>query len=121
MKKLSCLVILAASMSSVAWADCTYPRAPGKMPDGSSATRDEMVAAKKLVDQYNADMTTYLACIKTEHDDALAKQGSTLSEEQKQQMSARYTQKNDAAVDELQEVAGRFNEQLRAFRAKSAK
>jgi hypothetical protein len=121
MKKLSCLLVLAASMSSVAFADCTYPRAPGKLPDGSSATRDDMVAAKKQVDQYNLDMTAYLTCIKTEHDDAVGKQAATLSEEQKQQMAARYTQKNDAAVDELQDVVGRFNEQLRAYKAKNAK
>ena len=121
MKKLSCLLVLAATLSSTAWADCTYPRAPGKAPDGNTAKREEMVAAKKLVDQYNTDMTAYLACIKTEYDDSVAKQAASLTEEQKQQMALRFTQKNDAAVDELQDVAGRFNEQLRAFRAKNAK
>lgn len=120
MKKFSCLLVLAAALSSTAWADCTYPRAPGKMPDGNAATREEMVAAKKLVDQYNKDMNDYLGCIKTEHDDAVTKGGASLSEEQKQQMAARFTQKNDAAVDELQDVAARFNEQLRTFKAKTA-
>ena len=121
MKKLSCLLLLAATLSSPAWADCAYPRAPGKAPDGNTAKREEMVAAKKLVDQYNVDMNAYLACIKTEYDGSVAKQAASLTEEQKQQMALRFTQKNDAAVDELQDVAGRFNEQLRAFRAKSAK
>ena len=121
MKKLACLLVLASALSSTAWADCAYPRAPGKLPDGNAATREEMVAAKKVVDQYNTDMTAYLGCLKTEHDAALAKQGASLSEEQKQQMSARVTQKNDAAVDELQDVVGRFNEQLRVFKAKNAK
>jgi hypothetical protein len=51
----------------------------------------------------------------------VAKQAATLTEEQKQQMAARYTAKNDAAVDELQGVAARFNEQLRVFKAKSTK
>jgi len=119
MKKFSCLLLLAALLSSTAWAACTYPTAPGKLPDGSTASRDEMLAGKKLVEQYNADMNTYLGCIKTEYDDSVAK-GATLTEEQKQQMAARYTAKNDAAVDELQGVASRFNEQLRVFKAKSA-
>jgi hypothetical protein len=120
MKRFACFVFLAAALSTSAWADCSYPRAPGKFPNGATSTRDEMVAAKKLVDKYNLEMNDYLTCIKTEHDAAAAKNPAQ-AEEQKQQLAARYTQKNDAAVDELQEVAGRFNEQLRAFKAKSAK
>jgi hypothetical protein len=120
MKSVLIAILATASLSTAAFADCTYPRAPGKMPDGNTAPREEMLAAKKLVDQYNTDMTAYLGCIKTEHDAAAAKQSATASEEQKQQMAAMYTQKNDAAVDELQSVAERFNEQIRAFKAKSA-
>jgi hypothetical protein len=118
MKKFSCLILLAASMSTTAWAACTYPAAPGKLPDGTTATREEMVAGKKLVEQYNTAMNTYLTCLKSEYEESLTK-ATSLSEEQKQQMAARYTAKNDAAVDELQGVASRFNEQLRVFKAKS--
>jgi hypothetical protein len=117
MKKLSCLLLLAV-MSSPAWADCTYPKKPGKMPDGKTATRDEMVATQKVVKQYQADMTSYLECLKAEHQAALAKDES-LSDKQKKTMTDRYTQKNDAAVDEAHDVANRFNEQLRVFREKS--
>lgn len=119
MKKLSCLLVLAA-MTSPAWADCSYPKAPARMPDGNSATRDEMVATQKLVKQYQTDMTTYLDCIKAEHQTALGKDAS-MSDDQKQSLTARYTQKNDAAVDEAHDVANRFNEQLRVFKAKSSK
>lgn len=119
MKKLSCLVVLAA-LSSPAWADCSYPKAPARIPDGKSATRDEMVAAQKVVKQYQADMTTYLDCLKAEHEASLTKDAS-LSDSQKQSMTARYTQKNDAAVDEAHDVANRFNEQLGVFKAKSSK
>jgi opacity protein-like surface antigen len=121
MKKFSCLLVLAAAMSTSAWAaDCTYPRAPGKLPDGKTAQREEMVAAKKVVDKYNVDMNVYLACIKTEHDEALAKIPSA-SEDDKKSLVSRYTKKNDAAVDEVQDVAGRFNEQLRVFKAQDKK
>lgn len=120
MKKAAFLLILAA-LPAAAWADCTYPRAPAKMPDGGSASREEMLAAKKVVDQYQVDMNAYLECIKTEHDQSLAKQDAAMTEDQKKQITVRYAQKNDAAVDELQDVASRFNEQLRAFRAKTAK
>ena len=120
MKKTLVALAIVASFSASAFADCTYPKSPGKAPDGSVATREEMVAAKKLVDQYNADMNAYLACIKSEYDAQLAKGGAALTEEQKQQMAAMYTQKNDAAVDELTGVANGFNEQVRAYKAKTA-
>jgi hypothetical protein len=104
-----CLAAVAAN------AECSYPRAPDRIPDGSTSSKDEMLAAKKQVDQYNKDMETYLSCIKLEHDDAVARQGSALNEDQKKQMALMHAQKNDAAVDELQTVASRFNEQVRAF------
>ena len=49
-----------------AYAACTYPSAPDKLPDGTVASKDEMIAGKKLVEQYNSDMNAYLACIKLE-------------------------------------------------------
>jgi opacity protein-like surface antigen len=121
MKKFACLAVLAACLPAAAWADCEYPKTLGKMPDGNTATRDEMVAAKKQVDAYNAAINPYLECIKAEADAAVAKQDPAPTEEQKQQITARFVQKNDAAVDELQDVAARFNEQLRAFKARPAK
>jgi hypothetical protein len=120
MKKLSCLLAL-AMLTSPAWADCSYPKKPTKIPDGKSATRDEMVGAQKVVKQYQSDMSTYLTCLKAEHDASIAKDAATLTDAQKQTMNTRFTQRNDAAVDEEQEVAERFNEQLRAFKAKDAK
>lgn len=119
MKKSLILVAATAAFASTAWADCTYPRAPAKIPDGNTAPREELLAAKKLVDQYNVDMTAYIDCIKTEYDADLAKNGTTLTEEQKQQKAAMYTQKNDAAVDELTALANRFNEQVRAYKARN--
>ena len=120
MKKnlLPLFAILSLGAAAVAHADCTYPRAPDRMPDGSSASLDDMKAAKGQVEKYNKDMEAYLSCIKLEHDDAVAKQGTAMSEDQKKQMNLMYAQKNDAAVDELQAVATRFNEQVKAYKTK---
>lgn len=121
MNKALGLLILAASLSTAAYADCTYPRKPAKLPDGNTATRDEMVAANKLVKQYNADMTAYLDCIKVDYDGSAAKLPGNATEDQKKQLAEMYARKNDAAVDELQGVAAQFNEQLRVFKAKNPK
>ncbi|RYZ65800.1 MAG: hypothetical protein EOP08_06210 [Proteobacteria bacterium] len=106
-------------LASTAWsADCTYPRAPAKLPDGNVATIDEMKAAKTEVEAYNKTMDSYLECIKVAYDEDIAKQGSTLTEEQKAQRATVHDQKNRAASDEVQAVAAKFNEQVRAYRSK---
>jgi hypothetical protein len=108
------LILLAASVP--AFADCTYPRAPAKIPDGSTAPLEEMVTAKKAVEQYNKDMDAYLTCIKGEYDAAVAAQAATLTEEQKKQKAVMHAQKESAAVEELTRVANRFNDQVRAYK-----
>jgi hypothetical protein len=110
-------VIVSLAAAAAAQADCTYPRAPDRIPNGTTASLDDMKAAKGQVEKYNKDMEAYLTCIKSEHDDTVAKQGTTLSEDQKKQMNLMYAQKNDAAVDELQAVAARFNDQEKAYKA----
>jgi hypothetical protein len=112
-------VILAVGFAVQANAACDYPVAPGKFPDGSVATLDEMKAAKASVVKYNADMEAYLTCIKAEYDAKVAEQ-TTATPEQKAEMERMQNQKHNAAVDEVTEVTNRFNEQLRAYKAKTA-
>jgi hypothetical protein len=122
MKKALCVLILAAALPVTAWSACNYPRAPGKAPDGTSASRDQMVAGKKLVDEYQKLMNEYLVCLKSEHQEVMNGPGKdSMMAEQRQEAETRYTSKNDAAVDEMQQVADRFNEQLRVYKAKNAK
>jgi hypothetical protein len=117
MKRLACLAILVATVPAAAWADCTYPQKPGQAPDGSRATRAEMIAAVKVNQKYQADITAYLGCLKSEHDAAMAKNASA-SDDEKKKMTAVWEKKNDAAVDEAQEVADRINEQIRVCKAR---
>lgn len=118
MKRLMGLTLIAATLAVPAFADCSYPKAPTKIPDGNVAALEEMVTAKNAVQAYNKEMDAYLACIRLEADDTMAKQGQSLSEDQKKQIAAMYAQKNDAAVDELQSIAARLNEQIRVYKAK---
>ena len=62
-------------------------------------------------------------CLKLEMDAATPKDASKLKPEEKKKADEQQkilVQKNNAAVDELQAVVGRFNEQLKIFKAKSA-
>jgi hypothetical protein len=101
-------------------AACTFPTAPAKMPDGATATLAEMVAAQKAVKKFDEEINAYTACIKLEEDAQLAKGGDKLTAEQKSAIEQQQAQKNNAAVDEDQKIADRFNEQIHIFKAKSA-
>jgi hypothetical protein len=107
---------LAANQAQAA---CPYPVGPGKFPDGSVASRDEIKAAKDLVVKYNADMDAYLVCINSEHEAKVAAQAN-VSPEQKAEMERMHVQKQQAALKEVTDITERFNEQLRAWKAKNA-
>ena len=119
MKHFVSTLILACSLAAAqANAACDYPAAPGKFPDGSQASKDEMLTAKKSVVKYNDDMTAYLTCIKSEFETKIA--GMTnLTPEQKAEMEKVQNQKQTAALEEVTAVTDRFNEQLRAWKAKN--
>jgi hypothetical protein len=104
-----------------AFAACVYPKSPDAPPDGATATKDQMIAASQDFKRYNSDMNGYLECLKLEMDAAEPKDVSKLSPDQKKQAAEKKSmlaQKNNAAVDELQAVVGRFNEQLKIYKAK---
>src|SRR5580658_9497220 len=118
MKALHAITALAA-LDGPVYADCTYPPPPAKLPDGNSATMEEMLEGKKAVTQYNKDINAYVACIKLEHETAVTNAGDKLTPQQKADMEKMEVQKNNAAVDQLQSVADRFNEQVRIYKAKN--
>jgi hypothetical protein len=101
--------------------DCTYPRSPDAIPDGNTATKEQMIASKNDVSRYNTEMTAYVDCISHEIDAAKPKDASKLSKSEQAKIDGQIkflTQKHDAAVDELHAVANRFNDQLKAYKAK---
>ena len=103
----SCVITAIASGYCVAAAACEAP-SPVAMPDGSTSTREQMLAAQAQVKAYQAAMNEFVACIDSELD----AQGEQAPEEFKSLMVSRH----NAAVAEMEGVAASFNEQLRAFR-----
>jgi hypothetical protein len=114
---MACTVALAAG---AAYADCPYPAAPAKIPDGATATLEEMLAGQKAVKEYEKAINDYNACIDKALEDDIAKGGDQLKPQQKADMQKIEAQKHNAAVDQLQSVADRFNEQIKVFKARTA-
>jgi hypothetical protein len=116
------LVAAGLAVHTQALADCIYPKSPDAPPDGATATKQQMVAAAQDNKRYNSDMNAYLECIKLEMDSSEPKDASKLSPDEKKKNAEHHNmlaQKNNAAVDELQAVIGRFNEQLKIYKAKN--
>ena len=96
---------------------CDYPQRVDAVPDGNSATRDEMIAGKKSVQTSLGKMEEYLSCIEAEEAQAVIAMGE-IDDETKRQRKSTFDKKYNAAVEEMNLVAEQFNVQLRAFNAK---
>ncbi|HTW37437.1 MAG TPA: hypothetical protein VMD49_02620 [Steroidobacteraceae bacterium] len=100
-----CALAAAAAFALPARAGCVLPPPPSKIPDGSVANTQEMLTAMQTLKEYNGDVTVYLKCLEFE-----AKQN---------RLSASIRDmRHDAAIEQLQEIADRFNEQVRVFKSK---
>jgi hypothetical protein len=97
---------VACAVSLQAHADqCRLPPAPSKIPDGNTASQQEMLTAMETIKQYNNDVQTYLKCLDFET-------------RQNQLSPGDQTSLHNAAVDQLTHVADQFNEQVKTFKAK---
>lgn len=86
------------------------------MPDGLTATQEEMVEGMNAVKEYNAQVTAYLECLEKETNERIAAAGPDAPPEQIEQIKAIHTKRHNAAVEELEAHAARFNEQVKAFK-----
>lgn len=126
MKLLTSLVAvpLLLVLGTAAEAACVYPQAPQNIPNGQTATKDEMLAAQGTIKEYStAVQETYLPCLEGEMNTAIAALDPADPDFTKKKASAEaiHAKKHNAALDELQAVADRWKTERAAFLAKSAK
>jgi hypothetical protein len=91
MKTIAAFLVLATA--AIPALGCDRPTAPSSIPDGTTASKEEMLAAKREIDVFKTGMEAYLACEKS-------------------------SAKKDAGAMELVKLADRFNAQVKAFKAK---
>jgi hypothetical protein len=109
---------------AAARAACVYPQAPQALPNGAQATKEEMLAAQGEVKEYSKTVQdTYLPCLEQEKNEALAGLDAMDPEytQKKTAIESMHAKKHNAALDELQAVAGRWSEEIKAFSAKDKK
>ena len=108
-------------LATAANAECTYPKEPSNMPDGATATQDQMVEGMKAVKEYNNQVTTYLSCLDEEMNARVEAAGPDAPADQIEQIKAIHTKRHNAAVEELEAHAARFNEQVKVYKAREKK
>ena len=113
MKLIISTAILIGSLgyAQFALSDCFYPKMKVGIPNGSTATMEEMVAAQADFKAYNADMDAYLDCL----DDELSKISQDL--EGYTDIKALSDAKYNAAIDQLTEAAEEWNQAVRGYKA----
>jgi hypothetical protein len=109
----ACMTFLFAAQVGLA---CDYPtKVP--IPNGSTASQEEMIEGQRGVKQYVADMEAYLECIVDEEKAARAAI-EDLKPEDEQQREDKLTKKYNAAVDEMEQVAAKFNVEVQTFKSR---
>jgi predicted outer membrane protein len=95
---------------------CDYPARPS-IPDGAAASKDELLAAKDAIQQFMAEVDTYLKCIESEEQSAMAELDNP-SPEEVQRREEMLNKKFDAANEEKALLGEQFNQQIRLYNAR---
>jgi len=114
MKKLQFALLTLALGSAVSMAeDCTAPAAP-QVPEGEDSSLEQMLAAQKSVKEFQAANVAYMTCLepKLTAAEAAVKAGEEGAAEQYRKIQETY----NAAVSKEEEVAGKFNTEIRDYK-----
>ncbi|MDJ0652944.1 MAG: hypothetical protein QNJ40_02240 [Xanthomonadales bacterium] len=85
-----------------------------EIPDGATATKEDMVTTQKAVKAYMAEADVYLGCLEEEQSKLAT---AILSEEALAEASAKWSRRHNAMVDEMHGVGDEFNAAVRAYKA----
>ena len=97
---------------------CEYPERP-TLPDGGTASKDEMIAAQTTVKAFLAAVDEYLTCIEQEEKDAIEAMENP-DEETIKRRDELLSKRFDAANEEKFLFGEKWNQQVRAYNAKKS-
>jgi hypothetical protein len=120
MKALLPLSIVATLVVAPAFAGCVAPLNDVRIPNGNKATMEEIVAANHALQENTTEVENYTHCLKAERQAKIDAVGPDITDEQRSRISAEYGNHLTAENEKLQNLADRYNEEVRKFRAKQA-
>jgi len=113
MAMLSVIGLAAALPLSSAYAACTRPNFKISIPDGASATEEEMKTAAQALVKLDQEMGEYLRCIKGDASQATVGK----DEATRQKLMQEYVDTHNSTTDELAGLANCYNDQVESFRS----
>ena len=109
------------TMARSAFLACGAPAAPSEVPNGATATREQMIAAHATVKAFDQATTIYTRCLDTTAYQAGVQFKAVATSADTQALGALQTQLHNDAIDRDEALANRFNVQLRVFKARAPK
>lgn len=110
----SCLPALAlfalALAAAPVWADCPRPPAGPQMPQGATASDEEMKEGREALQKYVKLLETYQACMEA--------QVKAAPKDTKPEVLQRWQALANSAIDAAHEIADVYSIQLRAYKAR---
>lgn len=105
--------------------DCVSPGAAPTVPDGKTASKEEMITGSQAVRQYNVDTSAYLECMDARDADmeALEQQAAKNKDSDRvkeiRETRAERLKERNAAFERLDKAAADFNEAVRDYKART--
>ena len=108
-------------MARTAFLACSAPAVPSDIPDGATATREQMIDAHATVKAFDQATTIYTQCVDKTAYQASVQFKAVATSADTEALGRLQTQLHNAAIDRDQALANRFNVQLRRFKARAPK
>jgi hypothetical protein len=119
--KFSYVIAAFAALSvSPVYAACTMPAPMTNMPNGQTATAQDILDSQKSLLALQSKTDAYLDCVKKEHDAAVAAAGPGITTVQADKLDQAEDKQHNAAVRQLNDSIKQFNAQVAIFKAKHA-
>ena len=108
-------------MARAAFLACGAPEAPHDIPDGATATLEQMASAHATVKAFDEATTIYNQCVDTTAYQAGVQFRAVATNTDTETLNALQTHLHNEAIDRDQQLANRFNVQLRRYKAREKK
>jgi hypothetical protein len=107
--------------ASEAFATCHAPTvALGTLPDGNTASKDDMMAAQKNAKAFDSQTNAYLTCLDAAAEHLRTQYSAMVTQGELAKADDERTRLHNAAIDKDEAEANGFNAQLRVFKARGS-
>jgi hypothetical protein len=103
-------IVFSLFLAGGAGADCAQPPRAPQMPQGATATDEEMKEGHDALQKYVKVLETYQTCMET--------QIKSAPPDTKPEVKQRWQAMSDSAIDAAHEIADVYSIQLRAYKAR---